>query len=186
MVLSRMILERATRECITSPQIAITSPRAGPLLRRMVRASSSRLVGCSWAPLAGIDHGTVDLRSNSSTAPEAWCRTTRMSGCMAFSVTAVSIRVPPPSRRRTPTCYDVGTQPFARRSRTRIGVRSRLEEQVVLVRPRQARAASCRPGGLSSNIFLGGSAGRHIVSGKPLDSQQVPVPRTRSISMQGH
>ena len=47
---SRMMLERATRECRMSPQIATTSPSMRPLLRRMVSASSSAWVGCSCAP----------------------------------------------------------------------------------------------------------------------------------------
>ena len=43
-------LERATRECSMSPQIATLSPSMRPLLRRMVSASSSACVGCSCAP----------------------------------------------------------------------------------------------------------------------------------------
>ena len=48
--LSSMMLERATRECRMSPQIATISFDSGPLARRMVSASSSACVGCSWAP----------------------------------------------------------------------------------------------------------------------------------------
>ena len=89
------MLERATRECITSPQIAMTRPSSRPLLRRMVSASSSACVGCSWLPSPALITEPSTLRANSSTAPEAWCRTTRISGCMALSVTAVSISVSP-------------------------------------------------------------------------------------------
>ena len=46
MVFSTLMLERATRECMTSPQIATVSPPMRPLARRMVRASSSACVGC--------------------------------------------------------------------------------------------------------------------------------------------
>jgi hypothetical protein len=95
MVLSSRMLERATRECSTSPQIAITSPSIRPLLRRIVSASSSAWVGCSWAPSPALITEPSTLRASSSTAPEAWWRTTRISGCIAFSVTAVSIRVSP-------------------------------------------------------------------------------------------
>ena len=47
MVLSSRMLERATRLCITSPQIATRSPWIRPKRRRMVSASSSAWVGCS-------------------------------------------------------------------------------------------------------------------------------------------
>ena len=94
-VLSRMMLERATRECRMSPQIATVSASIGPLLRRMVSASSSAWVGCSWAPSPALITEQSTLRARSSTAPEAWWRTTRMSGCMALRVIAVSISVSP-------------------------------------------------------------------------------------------
>src|SRR3989440_6837155 len=45
-VVSRMMFDRATRECRMSPQIATTSPSIGPLLRRIVSATSSAWVGC--------------------------------------------------------------------------------------------------------------------------------------------
>src|ERR1700722_1675205 len=94
-VLSRMMLERATRECMMSPQIAIVSASIAPLLRRMVSASSNAWVGCSWAPSPALITEQSILRASSSTAPEAWWRTTRMSGCMALRVIAVSISVSP-------------------------------------------------------------------------------------------
>ncbi len=71
MVVSRMMLERATRECITSPQIAIRRPSSRPLLRRIVRASSRACVGCSWAPSPALITEPSTLRARSSTAPEA-------------------------------------------------------------------------------------------------------------------
>ena len=46
MVLSTLMLERATRECRMSPQMATVSPAMRPLARRMVRASSRAWVGC--------------------------------------------------------------------------------------------------------------------------------------------
>ena len=46
MVFSTLMLERATRECRMSPQIATVSPAMRPLARRMVSASSSAWVGC--------------------------------------------------------------------------------------------------------------------------------------------
>ena len=94
-VLSRRMLERATRECRMSPQIATVSPAMRPLWRRMVRASSSAWVGCSWLPSPALITEQSTFWASSSTAPAAWWRTTRMSGRMAFSVIAVSISVSP-------------------------------------------------------------------------------------------
>ena len=70
-VLSRMMLERATRECSMSPQIATIRPSIRPLLRRMVSASSSAWVGCSCAPSPALITEQSTLRASSSTAPEA-------------------------------------------------------------------------------------------------------------------
>ena len=94
-VLSRRMLERATRECRMSPQIATISPSMCPLWRRMVRASRRAWVGCSWLPSPALITEQSTFWASSSTAPAAWWRTTRISGRMAFSVTAVSIRVSP-------------------------------------------------------------------------------------------
>ena len=58
---SRIMFERATRECRMSPQIATTRPSIRPLLRRIVSASSSAWVGCSCGAVAGIDDGAIDL-----------------------------------------------------------------------------------------------------------------------------
>src|SRR5437660_5825788 len=94
-VLSRMMFDRATRECRMSPQIVTTRPSMRPLLRRMVSASSSAWVGCSCAPSPALITAQSTFWASSSTAPEAWWRTTRMSGCMALSVIAVSMSVSP-------------------------------------------------------------------------------------------
>ena len=66
-----------------------------PLLRRMVSASSSAWVGCSCEPSPALMTEQLTLLASNSTAPEAWWRTTMMSGCMALSVIAVSISVSP-------------------------------------------------------------------------------------------
>ena len=42
--------DRATRLWVTSPQMVTVSPSMRPLARRMVKASSSAWVGCSWVP----------------------------------------------------------------------------------------------------------------------------------------
>ena len=89
------IFERATRECAMSPQIATTRPERRPLWRRMVSASRSACVGCSCAPSPALTTAHSTFWARSATAPAAWWRTTRMSGRMAFSVIAVSMRVSP-------------------------------------------------------------------------------------------
>src|SRR6476620_9619934 len=101
--LSRMMFERATRECKMSPQMATVSRSMRPLLRRMVSASSSAWVGCSCEPSPALITEQSTLRASSSTAPEAWCRTTMISGRMALRVIAVSISVSPLRMEDEPT-----------------------------------------------------------------------------------
>ena len=58
------MLERATRECMTSPTIQIRAPSSEPSWRRRVNTSSSAWVGCSCLPspalttLAGVQPAT--------------------------------------------------------------------------------------------------------------------------------
>ena len=95
MALRSRRLERATRECRMSPQIATTRPFKRPLCLRIVSASSSAWVGCSCAPSPALTTEQLTLRAKRCTAPAAWWRTTMMSGRMAFSVAAVSMSVSP-------------------------------------------------------------------------------------------
>ena len=89
------MFDRATRLCMTSPQIATRRPAMWPKARRIESASSSAWVGCSCWPSPALTTEQPTFCDRSDAAPdEAW-RTTRRSGCMAFSVTAVSIRVSP-------------------------------------------------------------------------------------------
>ena len=88
-------MDRATRECEMSPQIATLSPVMRPLRRRMVNASSSAWVGCSWLPSPALMTAQLTFSDNSMVAPESGWRTTKTSGCMALSVIAVSMRVSP-------------------------------------------------------------------------------------------
>ncbi len=90
-----MMFERATRECRMSPQIATISFDSGPLARRMVSASSSACVGCSWAPSPALTTEQPTFCARSAAAPADWWRMIRMSGRIAFSVIAVSISVSP-------------------------------------------------------------------------------------------
>ena len=89
------MFERATRLCRISPQIATVSPAMSPRRRRIVSASKSAWVGCSWLPSPALMTAQLTFSDNSLTAPLSGWRTTRTSGCMAFSVIAVSISVSP-------------------------------------------------------------------------------------------
>ena len=92
---NRMMLERATRLCAMSPQIAMFSLCSRPLARRIVSASSRACVGCSWRPSPAFRTAQLTFCASRSTAPECGWRTTSRSGCIAFSVIAVSINVSP-------------------------------------------------------------------------------------------
>src|SRR5207253_8714604 len=73
-------------------------PILWPKARRMESASNSAWVGCScWPSPALITEQPTFWDSRLAAPDEAW-RTTSRSGCMAFSVTAVSIRVSPLAR----------------------------------------------------------------------------------------
>ncbi len=92
---SRWMLDRATRLCATSPQIATVSPASRPRLRRIVSASSSAWVGCSWVPSPALTTAAPTFCASSDGAPDCPWRTTSRSQCIAFSVAAVSSRVSP-------------------------------------------------------------------------------------------
>ncbi len=89
------IFDRATRLCSTSPQITTRWPAIAPRRRRIVSASSSAWVGCSWRPSPALSTGQSTLPAMSCTAPELWWRMTIASARIAFSVIAVSISVSP-------------------------------------------------------------------------------------------
>ena len=78
-----------------SPQMATMRPSSRPVRRRMVSPSRSAWVGCSWEPSPALMTAQVTFSESSLTAPESGWRTTSTSGCMAFKVIAVSIRVSP-------------------------------------------------------------------------------------------
>ncbi len=65
------MLERATRECRMSPQIATVSPCIRPLRRRIVSASSSAWVGCSCAPSPALTTEQVTFCDRRLAAPDA-------------------------------------------------------------------------------------------------------------------
>ena len=92
---SRATLDRATRLWAMSPQMATVSPPTSPKARRRLNRSSRAWVGCSCRPSPALTTAQPTFCDSRAAAPDAPCRTTRMSGFMAFRVTAVSIRVSP-------------------------------------------------------------------------------------------
>jgi len=63
-----------------SPQIATVRASTGPLLRRIVRASSSAWVGARGLPSPAVDDEQSTLRPKSHRDRTAWGGSTRMSG----------------------------------------------------------------------------------------------------------
>ena len=58
-------------------------------------ASNNAWVGCSRVPSPALITAQLTFCDNKFAAPESWCRITRISGCIAFRVMAVSINVSP-------------------------------------------------------------------------------------------
>lgn len=92
---SSSTLERATRECSTSPTTATDRPASRPSRARMVYASSNAWVGCSWVPSPALTTDPSTQLARRCGAPEAGCRTTTASAPMACRVNAVSFRLSP-------------------------------------------------------------------------------------------
>ena len=63
--------------------------------RLIVSASRSACVGCSWRPSPALMTAASTCWLRSCAAPEQLCLTTRICGCMALSVVAVSSSVSP-------------------------------------------------------------------------------------------
>ena len=128
------MFERATRLCRMSPQIATVRPSMPALAAADGERVEQRLGRVLVAAVAGVDHGAVDLPASSATAPLSWWRTTSTSGCMAFSVIAVSISVSPffIGRARDRHVDHVGAQPLAGELEAGLGAGRALEEQVDL------------------------------------------------------
>ena len=143
------MFERATRECATSPEIATLSPAISPRRRRIVSASSSAWVGCSWLPSPALMTAQLTFSDSSCTAPLSGARTTSTSGCMAFRVIAVSIRVSPflIDDQATSMLIDVRAQPLARQFERGAGARRGLEEQI------DDRPAGQQVGGLVGRLI---------------------------------
>jgi hypothetical protein len=87
--------ERATRLCRMSPTIVIRLPSRSPSRRRIVYASSSAWVGCSWVPSPALTTLPRTQLARRCGAPEAPCLITTPSAPMASRVIAVSFRLSP-------------------------------------------------------------------------------------------
>ena len=125
-------MERATRLCAMSPQMATVSPASLPLARRMVNASSSACVGCSCVP------------SPAFTTPRAGVRgdvVRRARGCVADHqhvgvhrlevLHGVEQRLAlGDARARSRDVDDVGRQPLAGELERGARARRGLEEEV--------------------------------------------------------
>ena len=78
-----------------SPHIAIFNPSIFPFLLIIVSASNNAWVGCSLLPSPALITAQLTFWDNKFGAPESWCLITIKSGCIAFKVIAVSIKVSP-------------------------------------------------------------------------------------------
>ena len=101
-VLSSSTLDRATRLCSTSPHDrdphpvqALAARRPARTRCRMVNASSSAWVGCSWVPSPALTTRPRDPAGQPVGAPEAGCLITTASAPIASRVSAVSLRLSP-------------------------------------------------------------------------------------------
>ena len=92
---SAKLSERATRECSTSPTIAIRRPSSRPSFSRIVYRSSSACVGCSCVPSPAFRTlPRTHLVSVSGDPLDEW-RITIASAPIACRVSAVSFRLSP-------------------------------------------------------------------------------------------
>ncbi len=89
------VSERATRECRTSPTMAMRSPPNEGKCSRMVNRSRRAWVGCSWVPSPAFRTLAPTHRDSVWGAPEDECLMTMASAPIASSVSAVSFRLSP-------------------------------------------------------------------------------------------
>ena len=110
--------------------------------RRMVSASSSAWVGCSCAPSPALITRQSTLRDRSSAAPEAWWRTTRMSGLHGVQGhgrvdQGLALGIEDEDDRHV---HHIGAQPLAGQFEGGLGAGRGLEEQVDQGAPSQRAA----------------------------------------------
>ena len=153
--------------------------RACPCAAGSSARRASACVGCSWLPSPALITGQSTFSDNSCTAPDSGWRTTSTSGCIAFSVIAVSISVSPLriERDRDGHVDHVGAQPLAGDLERGAGAGRILEEAV-------DQRAAAQFGGLlfrlPAQLDIGVGQIEHmldVLPAQPLDAEQVPVPK---------
>ena len=128
------MLERATRECRMSPQIATVRPAIRPLLRRIVSASSSAWVGMLMRAVAGIDHRAIHLlRQQMHRSRRVMAHDDEIGPHGVERRRGVDQRLALLHRgRRHRHVHDVGAEPLAGDLERGLRAGRRLEEQVDL------------------------------------------------------
>ena len=199
-VCSSRTLERATRLCRTSPTIVTRRParsvpgagRRGRLSRRrIVNASSSAWVGCSWVPSPALTTAPRIQPEWASRcgAPEAWWRTTTASAPIASRVSAVSLRLSP-LETLEPLAEKLMTSADSRLAAASNEIRVRVESsknRLTTVRPRRvgsfligrsaSRASSSavsRTSSASSRVEVGGGEQVLVHRAVPSPARAVP------------
>ena len=136
---SSRTLDRATRLCRMSPTIVTFRPSSRPRRLRIVKASSSACVGCSWVPSPALTTEPRIQRARLAGAPDQECRMTTASEPIASSVSAVSLRVSP-LETLDPLAEKLMTSADNRLAASSKDVRVRVESsknRLTTVRPRR-------------------------------------------------
>ena len=183
-MLRSAMFERATRLCRTSPQIATVSPSSRPLRRRIVSASSSAWVGCSWLPSPALMTAQSTFSDSSCTAPEFGMAHDQHVGVHRVQGhRGVDQRLALDHRADRHRHVDhIGAEPLAGDLERGAGAGRVLEKAV------DERAAAQQ-----SPAFLGLAVQFDIAVGKiekpvdlrrrqPLDAEQVPVPERGGVN----
>ncbi len=152
---SREMLERATRECSTSPQIATVRPCEAALAPPDRQRVEQRLGRVLVRAVAGVDHRRIDLLRQQGRRAGGWsCRTTSRSQFIAFKVAAVSSSVSPLFTTEVDDRHvdHVGAQPLAGQLEAGAGAGAVLEKQIDQRAARAAGRAGVLPVRFSSTI----------------------------------
>ena len=88
---SAKVSDLATRECSTSPTMAVRRPSIRPNRSRIVYRSSNACVGCSCVPSPAFSTEARTNRDSVCAAPDDECRITMASAPIAWRVSAVSL-----------------------------------------------------------------------------------------------
>ena len=177
MALSRMMLERATRECRMSPQIATSRPSMRAFVAADGERVEQRLRRVLVRAVAGIDHRAVELAGQ---------QFDRAGGLVAHDQDVgmhgverdrgVDQRLALAHRRRTRRhVHHVGAEPLAGQFERRLGAGGHLEEQIDLGAAAQ-RGALLFDLAIEFDEFLAEieQAGNLLVR-KSFDPQQMPL-----------